>query len=87
MPPKPAPKPAPKPEVTIVAGKKLSKGQLAYEQERAKQAGKSLDDWMKAKVKAEAAEAKKAAAVAAAAKPAKKPGFFSRLIEKAHKPI
>lgn len=27
--------------------KKLSKGQLAYEQERAKKAGKSLDDWMK----------------------------------------
>jgi hypothetical protein len=87
MPPKPVAKPAPKPEAVVVAGKKLSKGQLAYEQERAKQAGKSLDDWMKAKIKAEAAEAKKAAAVAAAAKPAKKPGFFSRLIEKAHKPI
>ncbi len=82
MPPKPAAKPAPKPEFTVIAGRKLSKGQLAYEQERAKQAGKSLDDWMKAKVKAEAVEAKKAAP-----KPVKKPGFFSRLIEKAHKPI
>ena len=82
MPPKPEAKAAPKPEFTIVAGKKLSKGQLAYEQERAKQAGKSLEDWMKAKVKAEEAEAKKAVV-----KPAKKPGFFSRLLDKAHKPI
>jgi hypothetical protein len=81
--PKPAPKkPEAKPEFTVVAGKKLTKGQLAYEQERAKQAGKSLDDWMKAKVKAEAAEAKKAAP-----KPVKKPGLLSRLIDKAHKPL
>jgi hypothetical protein len=83
MPPKPVAKSAPKPEFTVIAGRKLSKGQLAYEQERAKQAGKSLEDWMKAKIKAEVAEAKKAAPP----KPAKKPGFFSRLIEKAHKPI
>ncbi len=81
--PKPSPKPAePKPEVTIVAGKKLTKGQLAYEQERARQAGKSLDVWMKAKLKAEAAEAKKAAP-----KPVKKPGLLSRLLDKAHKPL
>ncbi len=82
MPAKPTPKPAPKPEFTVIAGKKLTKGQLAYEQERAKQAGKSIDDWMKAKVKAEAAEAKKAAP-----KPAKKPGLISRLLDKAHKPL
>ncbi len=75
-------KPTPKPEFTIVAGKKLTKGQLAYEQERAKQAGKSLEDWMKAKIKAEVEVAKKASA-----KPAKKPGLISRLIDKAHKPI
>jgi len=82
MPAKPKPTQAPKPEFTIIAGKKLTKGQLAYEQERAKQAGKSLDDWMKAKVKAEAAEAKKAAP-----KPPKKPGLISRLLDKAHKPL
>ena len=82
MPPKPTAKPPAKPEFTIVAGKKLTKGQLAYEQDRAKQAGKSLEDWMKTKVKAEAAEAMKAAP-----KPAKKPGLFSRLLDKAHKPI
>lgn len=62
--------------------KKLSKGQLAYEQERAKKAGKSLDEWLKAKARAEAAEAKKAAP-----KPVKKPGLISRLIDKAHKPL
>jgi hypothetical protein len=82
MPAKPTPKPAPKPEFTVIAGKKLTKGQLAYEQERAKQAGKSIDDWMKAKVKAEAAESKKAAP-----KPVKKPGLISRLLDKAHKPL
>ncbi len=68
--------------MTTTAPKKLSKGQMAYEQERAKKAGKSLDDWMKAKAKAEAAEAKKAAP-----KPVKKPGLISRLLDKAHKPI
>jgi hypothetical protein len=83
MPAKPPAKPAPKPEYTVVAGRKLTKGQLAYEQTRAKQAGKSLDDWMKAKIKAEAAEAKKAAPP----KPAKKPGLLSRLLDKAHKPL
>lgn len=62
--------------------KKLSKGQLAYEQERAKKAGKSLDDWMKAKAKLEAAAAKKDAP-----KPVKKPGLFSRLLDRAHKPL
>jgi hypothetical protein len=82
MPPKPTPKPAPKPETTTVAGKKLTKGQLAYEQDRAKQAGKSLEDWMKIKAKTAAVEAKKAAP-----KPVKKPGLISRLLDKAHKPI
>ena len=62
--------------------KKLSKGQLAYEQERAKKAGKSLEEWMKAKAKAEAAAAQKAAP-----KPVKKPGLLSRLLDRAHKPI
>jgi len=68
--------------MTTTTPKKLSKGQLAYEQERAKKAGKSLDDWLKAKAKAEAAEAKKATP-----KPEKKPGFFTRLLDKAHKPL
>ncbi|WP_298223153.1 hypothetical protein [Acidocella sp.] len=62
--------------------KKLSKGQLAYEQERARKAGKSLDDWMKHKAKLAAEEAKKAEP-----KPEKKKGLISRLLDKAHKPI
>lgn len=68
--------------MTTSMSKTLSKGQLAYEQERAKKAGKSLDDWLKAKAKAEAEEARKAAP-----KVEKKPGLFSRLLEKAHKPL
>lgn len=62
--------------------KKLSKGQLAYEQKRAQKAGKNLDDWMKHKARVAAEEAEKAAP-----KPAKKKGFFSRLLDKAHKPL
>jgi hypothetical protein len=71
---KPKPKAPAKPEFTVVAGRKLSPGQLAYESERAKAAGKSLEAWMTAKIKAEAAAAKK-------------PGLISRLIDKAHKPL
>jgi hypothetical protein len=82
MPTKPTQKPAAKPEFTVVAGRKLSPGQLAYESERAKAAGKSLEVWIAAKLKAEAAAAKKEAP-----KPAKKPGLISRLIDKAHKPL
>jgi hypothetical protein len=62
--------------------KPLTKGQLAYEQERARKAGKSLDAWLKQKAQDEAATAKQAAP-----KPAKKPGLLTRLIDKAHKPI
>jgi Txe/YoeB family toxin of Txe-Axe toxin-antitoxin module len=61
---------------------KLTKGQLAYETERAKKAGKSLEDWLKAKEKAALEAAKKAEP-----KKEKKPGFFSKLLDKAHKPI
>jgi hypothetical protein len=66
----------------------LTPGQRAYEAKRAAKAGMSLDKWLALKDK-EAAEAERAAAKAAreAAKTAKPPGFFSRLIEKAHKPL
>ena len=68
--------------MSTTTDKKLSKGQLAYEQERAKKAGKSLDEWMKVKARMAAEEAKKAEP-----KPQKKKGFISRLLDKAHKPI
>ncbi|WP_297366956.1 hypothetical protein [Acidocella sp.] len=61
---------------------KMSKGQLAYETERAKKAGKSLDEWLKAKDRAAEEAAKKAEP-----KKVKKPGFFSKLLDRAHKPI
>lgn len=66
----------------MTTDKKLSKGQLAYEQERAKKAGKSLDEWLKHKARQAAEEAVKAAPQ----KPKKK-GFISRLLDKAHKPL
>ncbi len=69
--------------MTTDTSKTLSKGQLAYETERARKAGKSLDEWLKQKARAAADEAQKAAP-----KPAKKkPGLFSRLLDKAHKPL
>ncbi len=63
---------------------KLSQGQRAYEQKRAAKAGMSLDAWLREKDKRIRAEEKEEAKAAA---PAKKPGFFSRLIERAHKPL
>ena len=68
--------------MTTETPKTLSKGQLAYETERAKKAGKSLDEWLKQKARTAAEEAQKAAP-----KPAKKPGLFTRLLDKAHKPL
>jgi hypothetical protein len=68
--------------MTTTTEKKLSKGQLAYEQERAKKAGKNLDDWMKHKAKLAAEEAQKSTP-----KAEKKKGLISRLLDKAHKPI
>ena len=68
--------------MTTDTSKTLSKGQLAYETERAKKAGKSLDEWLKQKARTAAEEAQKAAP-----KPAKKPGLFTRLLDKAHKPL
>lgn len=68
---------------------KLTEGQRAYESRRAAKAGMSLEKWLAEKekrAKAEAAEAAKAMA-AEAPKPAKKPGFFSRLLERAQKPL
>ncbi len=66
----------------------LTAAQRAYEAKRAAKAGMSLDKWLAQKEKRAAAEARGQAAVAAApAAPAKKPGFFGRLLEKAQKPI
>jgi hypothetical protein len=66
----------------------LTQGQRAYETKRAAKAGMSLDKWLATKDKA-AAETAKAEALARKAAEAKKkpPGFFTRLLDRAHKPL
>ena len=68
--------------------KPMTEAQRAYEARRAAKAGMSLEKWLDAKRRQEAAEkqaAEKAAKKAAA--PPKKPSLLSRLIDRAHKPI
>jgi len=64
----------------------MSNGQRAYEAKRAAKAGMSLEKWLdsKAREKREDAVAREKAAKQAVPK---KPGFFSRLLDKAHKPL
>jgi hypothetical protein len=67
--------------------KQLTEGQRSYEQKRAAKAGVSLDKWldMREREKREETRAREQAAKPAA--PPKKPGFISRLIDRAHKPL
>ncbi len=71
--------------------RKMTEGQRAYEARRAAKAGMSLDKWLTVKEREkreEQAEAEKALKAAQAeAAPAKPPGFFKRLMEKATKPL
>ena len=67
--------------------KTLTESQRAYEAKRAAKAGMSLDKWLARKEK-ERAEGVRAREVAAKPpEPPKKPGFFSRLLQKAQKPL
>jgi hypothetical protein len=71
-----------------MSDRKMTDAQRAYEAKRAAKAGMSLDKWLASKERRAAAEAKEAAAAAPKpAEPAKKPGFFGRLLEKAQKPL
>lgn len=64
--------------------KPMSEGQRAYESRRAAKAGMSLDKWLESKEK----EAETRAREEAVEKPkTKRPSLFSRLIDKAHKPL
>jgi len=63
--------------------KSMTPAQRAYEEKRAKKAGKSLDAWLADKQKREADAAKSATPPPAP----KKPGLISRLLDRAHKPI
>lgn len=68
----------------------MSEGQRAYEARRAAKAGMSLDRWLDAKrreAEAKVAAAAKEAKAKAAPKPAKAPGLFSRLMERAQRPL
>ena len=68
----------------------MTEGQRAYEAKRAAKAGMSLEKWLASKQRQQeqaAKEREKAKAAEGAAKMPKKPGFFSRLIERAHKPL
>lgn len=65
----------------------LTEGQRAYESRRAAKAGLSLEKWLVAKERDRLAEEKAKAKAAEAVKPAKPPGFFRRLLDRAHKPL
>ena len=67
--------------------KLMTDGQRAYEEKRAAKAGLSLDKWLELKEREKRDEARAREKAAKAAEPPKKPGFFSRLIERAHKPL
>ena len=67
--------------------KQLTDGQRAYEAKRAAKAGMSLDKWLAAKAKDRVQEARAREEAAKPAPPPKKPGFFSRLISRAQKPL
>lgn len=64
---------------------KLTEGQRAYEAKRAKKAGLSLEKWLAQKEKRAREEA--ATSRTPDLSPPKKPGFFSRLLERAQKPF
>jgi hypothetical protein len=70
----------------VAPPKKLSEGQLAYETKRAAKAGVSLERWLDMKARQQQAEAGKQVRTERR-KPAKMPGFLSRLIERAQKPL
>ena len=67
----------------------LTAGQRAYEAKRAAKAGMSLEKWLAEKDRQAALEEReRARAARVAAKEAKKSnGFFSRLLERARKPL
>jgi hypothetical protein len=66
---------------------KMTDGQRAYEARRAAKAGMSLEKWLDQKRKEEAKEAAAARKAVEPPKPAKPPGFFGRLLERAQKPL
>lgn len=66
--------------------KEMSEGQRAYEAKRAAKAGMSLEKWLDAKDRDRRQDERERDKAVKKAEP-KKPGFFSRLLDKAHKPL
>jgi hypothetical protein len=71
----------------LKTSKTLTEGQRAYEARRAAKAGMSLDKWLDSKQRQQLAEEREKQKAAEAAKPPKKPGLISRLLDRAHKPL
>jgi hypothetical protein len=68
--------------------KNLTAGQRAYEAKRAAKAGMSLEKWLADKQKqADALVREQAKDARLTAKKSKPPGFFARLLDRAHKPL
>ena len=59
----------------------MTDAQREYERKRAQKAGMSLDKWLDQKQRQAVAAAPKAA------KPQRKPGLLSRLLDRAHEPL
>lgn len=72
---------------TLKTKRTLTDGQRAYEARRAARAGVSLDKWLETKQRQQEAEARAKQRAAEPARPAKKPGLLSRLIERAQRPF
>ena len=71
----------------VKSTKPLSEGQRAYEAKRAAKAGMSLEKWLNSKQRQQEAEVRAKERASETAKPAKKPGLFSRLLERAQRPL
>ena len=65
----------------------LTEGQRAYEAKRAAKAGMSLEKWLDSKERRQQAEIRAREKAVEAPKSPNKPGFFSRLLARAHKPL
>lgn len=70
-----------------IARKTLSAGQRAYEEKRAAKAGMTLEKWLGSKQRQQEADQRAKQKLVEAAKPPKKPGLFSRLMERAQRPL
>jgi hypothetical protein len=67
--------------------KTLTEGQKAYESKRAAKAGMSLDKWLTSRQRQQEADVKAKMKAGETLKPPRPPGFFSRLLERAQRPL